>query len=184
MQPVWSITPSSAVSMPVSVAVPALNTEMIARVGRSTITDAVVLLQGHGARGSAELMPTYSGSGSVGSCRPAAAKPGRALPSPVVNGTGVTVHAAGRPGEADHLEEPAGRLREITLLGAGRSELLVPLVLDHDRGVRAVRADGDRVGLPAEANTERTRSRSAIRMTSSRPEGAVKDGLVSTTTSA
>ncbi|GMA87888.1 hypothetical protein GCM10025868_31380 [Angustibacter aerolatus] len=124
----------------------------------------------------------YSGSGSVGSVSPARA--GRALPSASVSGTERRPHDAGRvPARSSTCTRPAG--------ACGRSPSSPPGgVASSSRSfsiaIAAYRPEGATAiesGCPA-SGTDRTVVRSLIRTTSSRPDGAVYDGLVFTTTSA
>jgi hypothetical protein len=56
----------------------------------------------------------------------------------------------GGGGQVEHLQGAGGQLRQVALVAAGRGGLLVALVLHRDRGVVAVGAHRDRVGLTAE----------------------------------
>ena len=130
-----SITSSSSVSTRSTVTSPAGKSWTTRAVGRWTSATWLFSCRVTTAK-LRWLMLTYSGSGSSDAY---AARP--------VRSTVRRVQLVGGPASRTTWSEPPG--------GCGRPpstrrpHLLVPLVLDHDRGVAAVRAHRDRVGLAA-----------------------------------
>ncbi|MFB8777463.1 hypothetical protein [Streptomyces broussonetiae] len=182
IEPVRSMVASSTVSMPSTVAVPALNALVIRPVGRS-IRTTPLFSWSVSASWLRPLTETYSGSGSVGSVIPASARTGRALPSALVSGTVRTGHLAGAAAAPRSMicTKPAG--------ACGRSPFFPPGGVASSSRSFSMATAAYRLsslttmesGWPPRPRLA-TRSRSRSEMTSSRPDGSAGEALVSTTT--
>ena len=104
--PVWSMTPSSSTSTPVTVAVPADHAAVRRPVGRSISTRP--LFSCSVTASCRPRIATYSGSGSVGAATPAATRAGSAEPSAAVSATGRADHVAGPPVRSTICTNPGG----------------------------------------------------------------------------